>query len=156
MGMKAQLLPAVVFPAAALFLALATPAAAQTPPAGTVAITVVVRGLRSDRGHVRVGLYGDAASWPRDHGDVARCVAVVRQHEARCVIQAPRAGRYAFAFLHDEDDDGQMDKDVLGLPQEGYGFSNDVRPGLGAPSFESASFQAAAPLQVAVTTRYGI
>ena len=77
--------------------------------------------------------------------------------DSRKRIAAPRAGRYAFAFLHDEDDNGRMNSDLIGLPQEGFGFSNDVRAGLGgAPSFESASFAVEAPVTKTSTTRYGL
>jgi len=39
-------------------------------------------------------------------------------------------------LFHDEDSDGEMDKNFLGIPQEKYGFSNNVEPVISAPSFE--------------------
>ena len=41
----------------------------------------------------------------------------------------------------DENMNGKLDTNWLGMPKEGYGFSNDVKALLGAPSFSAASFQ---------------
>lgn len=121
------------------------------------ALTFVVRNLRSDRGQVMGSLYDRPERWVREGDAVATCRVAIRAHEARCTFQNVRPGRYAFAFAHDEDGDGRFDRDVLGLPNEGYGFSNDVRPQMSVPSFQSASFQLGAhPVQRVVTTRYGI
>lgn len=48
-------------------------------------------------------------------------------------------GKYAFAVLHDEDNDRQMDSNILGVPEEGYGISQNAAKGLSKPSFEQAA-----------------
>ncbi|MES2370531.1 DUF2141 domain-containing protein [Thiobacillus thioparus] len=35
---------------------------------------------------------------------------------------------------------GKLDTNLLGIPKEGYGFSNDAKASLGAPTFSAASF----------------
>jgi uncharacterized protein (DUF2141 family) len=125
--------------------------------AGPTAV-FVVRGLRNDVGVVGGGIYADRNVWTREGGQVAVCHAPIHSGVSRCVIHAPSPGTYAFAFLHDEDQDGHMDTDALGLPQEGYGFGNDARGTLSAPSFESASYtlSAGAPVEHTLTVRYGL
>jgi len=44
-------------------------------------------------------------------------------------------------LYNDENMNGKLDTNWLRMPKEGYGFSNDVRALLGAPSFSAASFQ---------------
>jgi uncharacterized protein (DUF2141 family) len=121
-------------------------------------LVFIVRGLRSDVGTLAGGIYSDPSVWTREGGQVATCRAPIRAGVARCVIRAPGPGTYAFAFLHDEDGDGRMRLDSIGIPQEGYGFGNDARPGLSAPSFQSAAIvlQAGARIERTVTARYGI
>ena len=46
--------------------------------------------------------------------------------------------------FHDANANGRLDLGFVGIPIEGYGFSNNVRPVLRAPSFESVAFQAVA------------
>ena len=64
----------------------------------------------------------------------------VRDRQARCDFLDIPPGTYALAVIHDEDMDGKLDTDGVRLPTEGYGFSNDARALMGAPSFKAASF----------------
>lgn len=107
-------------------------------------LVFTVSGLRSNTGTLRGGIYASADHWTEVGHQVSVCTGPVRGGSARCVIHPPGPGRYAFAFYHDADDDNQLDRDLVGIPQEGYGFSNNARPGLSAPSFDSASFAVAA------------
>ena len=52
-----------------------------------------------------------------------------------------RPGIYAVAVLHDENENDEMDFNFLGMPLEGYGFSNDAAAMFGPPSFEAAAFK---------------
>lgn len=64
----------------------------------------------------------------------------VRDTKARCdFLDIPRRN-YALAVIHDENMDGELATNWLGVPKEGYGFSNDAKALMGAPSFEDASF----------------
>ncbi len=140
----------------ALFVALlAGPALAQDE---APTLVFVVHGLRNDTGYVAGGIYADPHVWTHEGGQVATCRAAIREGSARCVIRAPGPGRYAFAFLHDEDGNGRMHTDALGLPQEGYGFGHDAHGTLSAPSFESASYllTAGQRIESTVTVRYGL
>ena len=56
------------------------------------------------------------------------------------MIDHVEAGSYAFAYLHDENANGRFDRDFIGWPQEGFGFSNDAAPSFGPPSYASARF----------------
>ncbi|WP_169791609.1 DUF2141 domain-containing protein [Sandaracinus amylolyticus] len=127
------------------------------PASETLSLVFRVRGLRSDRGQVMGALFDRPERWVRAGEEVAACHVRIRGREARCELTV-RPGRYAFAFAHDEDGDGRFDRDFLGIPQEGYGFSNNVRPSLSLPSFQSAAFafREAPSGELVVTTRYGI
>ena len=49
-------------------------------------------------------------------------------------------GKYAIMAYHDENNNGKLDTNFLGIPKEGYGFSNNAKGKFSAPSFEKASF----------------
>lgn len=119
-------------------------------------IVVEVASLRSDRGSVRVALYPEGA-WIEQGRELATCHTDVHYGHATCVLTDVRPGTYALAVLHDEDDDGGLDRDFLGLPQEGFGFSNDAAPGFGPPSFRDASFRFdGGERDLVVHARYGL
>lgn len=44
-------------------------------------------------------------------------------------------GKYAVSLLHDENENGEMDYNMMHIPKEGFGFGNNPRPLFGAPSF---------------------
>lgn len=137
-----------------LVLALfsAAPAAADPPR-----IVVEIEGLRSSRGEVRGALFRSRDGWTEEGRQIATCTASIDGRRAACVLDDVAPGEYAFAFLHDEDDDGQLDRDWIGIPQEGFGFSNDAAPVLGPPSFDSARFvHGPGETTLVVHARYGL
>jgi uncharacterized protein (DUF2141 family) len=65
-----------------------------------------------------------------------------KENHAICEFDNVAPGTYAIAVLHDENSNGDMDYNIIGMPIEGYGFSNNVRARmLMAPSFKAASFE---------------
>lgn len=67
-------------------------------------------------------------------------VSQILKTEARCDFLDIPPGSYAIAVIHDENMDGELETNFLGVPKEGYGFSNDAKGMIGAPSFSAASF----------------
>jgi uncharacterized protein (DUF2141 family) len=152
-------LVSIAFASAAGLLALtsaAAPTHAQVGGRSTAHVVVVVRNLRNDHGELVGGLYTSARHWIGENRAAADCHAPIRAGEARCEFTVPVTSRVAFAALHDEDADGELDRDLFGLPQEGYAFSNDVREPFGPPSFEAASFAPPEVRPFIVHARYGI
>jgi uncharacterized protein (DUF2141 family) len=49
-------------------------------------------------------------------------------------------GEYGVAAMHDENKSGNMDYNLIGLPKEIYGFSNNKRPVFGPPGFKACRF----------------
>lgn len=115
-------------------LAIMVPAAVE---AGQ--ITVHIQGVRSDNGIVRIGVYSDESSFPQGHRVAGQSVQA-RQGDVIATFDDLAPGVYAIAIHHDEDGDGEFDTTFIGLPDEGYGFSNDAPVVFGPPKFEEAAF----------------
>lgn len=64
----------------------------------------------------------------------------IQDTKARCHFLDIPSGVYALAVIHDEDMDGELGTNWLGVPTEGYGFSSGAKASMSAPSFEAASF----------------
>src|SRR6185312_11010383 len=132
-------------PLAALLagLALASlPGAAlgQSPCPG---IHVRVLDIRNSTGTVACALFESAEGFPVEFLRSATNIMVikVRETQARCDFENIAPGTYALGVIHDENMNGKLDVNALGIPREGYGFSNDARGWIGAPSFAAASFK---------------
>ena len=124
----------------ALALALSTAAAGQAAPL-LPGIHVRVTGLRSSNGHVICTLFNSPNGYPSDDSkSLTRRTVVVKDRMAYIDFDGVPAGKYAFVMFHDENANGEFDFNVLGMPKEGYAFSDNVRPLFSAPSFKTAAF----------------
>ena len=97
-------------------------------------------GLRSDAGFVEFGVYATPESFPKSDGMIAGSRAPISGGQAVGVFGDLAPGTYALAIYHDENDNRRFDRNAVGVPLEGYGFSNDARPVLFVPpSFADAA-----------------
>ena len=54
-------------------------------------------------------------------------------------------GHYAIKLFHDQNDDGELDTDLFGIPSEPYGFSNNASDPFSAPEWTEAKFRVSDP-----------
>jgi uncharacterized protein (DUF2141 family) len=124
-----------------LLLALLTlavrPRAAVCTAFGTINAQVV--SLRNDRGQVICTLFTPADRFP-DHSHKGMTIAVpIENKHATCRFRNEAYGSYAIVAFHDENHDGEFNQNWLGMPKEGFGFSDN--PGtLRKPVFNDAKF----------------
>jgi uncharacterized protein (DUF2141 family) len=110
-------------------------------PLAEEGIRITVSQLRNEKGHVLISLFRDGAGYPDDAAKAFRKIQVdISGKKASVLFTGLPAGNYAVAILHDENNDQKMNKTSLGLPKEGYGFSNNVVGAFGPPSWSRASF----------------
>jgi uncharacterized protein (DUF2141 family) len=105
-------------------------------------IHVKVLNIQNRNGTVDCALFDSPAGFPREFLHSAQNVMVIkiRNTAARCDFEAIPPGTYALAVIHDENSNGKLDTNVLGIPTEGYGFSNNAKALIGTPSFSAAAF----------------
>lgn len=107
-------------------------------------IKVNIQGLRNSDGKVILCLYKkEAAKNFPDGAEYAFQVAENKALESGVSVQFSNvpSGTYAISLLHDEDGDSEMDSNFVGIPREGFGTSNNVKPVMSAPSFKDARFR---------------
>jgi uncharacterized protein (DUF2141 family) len=120
-------------------------------------IHVEVLNIRNSIGTVACALFESPVGFPNEYMHHATHLAAikVRDTRARCHFVDIAPGTYALAVVHDENMNGKLDTNWLGIPIEGYGFSNDARALLGPPSFAAASFQYDGEnLELTISLRY--
>jgi uncharacterized protein (DUF2141 family) len=120
--------------------------------AGASELRVTVEGIRSAHGTILIGLYDSTETFERAIkasdkegflNDPDRFGAVALRANAALksgvVFSNLEPGRYAVIAFHDENGNGKLDKNFLGVPAEPYGFSNNVEGFLGPPTFGKAA-----------------
>lgn len=125
-------------------------------PAGTGQITVELGGFRNDRGLVIVSLFASARGFPeKTRQAVSNRTAPVTGRRAQVVFTDVPYGAYAISILHDENGNGEMDRNLLGIPREGHGASNNPATRFGPPDFAAARFRLLAPeLSMRIRVQY--
>ena len=104
-------------------------------------VRIEISGLRNARGDVGCLLFSSAEGYPELHARAYREKhTAIETDRASCEFKEVAPGTYAAVVFHDENLNGKMDKNFVGMPQEGYGASNNVRHRLSAPGFQEASF----------------
>jgi uncharacterized protein (DUF2141 family) len=118
-------------------------AACGTPggPAGP-RIEVVVTGARRVAGNMTVTLYDSRPdAFLARNGKLARQRLPLRGTETEACFTVAAPGDYAVAVYHDENNDHDFNRSILGRPEEGFGFSNDAPTTIGLPSFDAVRFR---------------
>jgi uncharacterized protein (DUF2141 family) len=106
--------------------------------AGT--ITVEITGIRQAKGTMAISLFNSAATFP-EHGKSYQSASVpVTAKKVTHTFSDIPSGEYAIAVYHDTNRNNMFDKNMLGMPQEEYAFSNNASAPFGPPSFEKAKF----------------
>lgn len=122
-------------------------------PATAASLTVTVTNIHNASGHVRIGVCEKSQFL----GERCAYHAVVPSHagSVTTVISGVRPGLYAVAAYQDETDLGHLRRSLLGIPEEGSGFSRNPALGMGPPSFAQCAVSIGAEdAAVAVMLRY--
>lgn len=113
----------------------------QADTVNPASLKIVVNELDSNDGHVLVSLFNSDDGFPdKPEKAIRKARLTIKENKAWVVFSGLEPGTYAAAILHDENDDQKMNTNFLGIPKEGYGFSNDVMGSFGPPSFTKAGF----------------
>lgn len=134
---------------ATLFLLLALPVvagsekAALERPAGEGVVEVRVEGLSSGDGILFVSLYltdeGYPGEWLQAFSTQQLSAKLASDGTMQARFEAVPAGWFVISVLHDADSNKEMGTNVLGIPKEGYGFSNNPKSFFGPPGFDKAA-----------------
>lgn len=122
--------------ALAMGLLLGTDALAQNR------YTIVLDGLGKEKGTLMIAWYNSATTFPsHDKALFFQRVTVEGKDSATVDFENITSGKYAIAAFLDENGDGKLSTNFMGIPKERYGFSNNVRPAMRAARFEEAAFE---------------
>jgi uncharacterized protein (DUF2141 family) len=103
-------------------------------------LTVEISELKENRGQILIGLYNDADTFPIINKAYKGIFIKVEKKEIQYTFSDIPHGNYAIAVIHDINNNNALDKNMLGIPIEGYGFSNNPTTNFGIPDFNEVKF----------------
>lgn len=103
-------------------------------------ITLNIDGFKNKNGQVCASLFASNKGFPSNGADAIKsgCVTIT---EVPVVINfdSLQPGSYAVAVLHDANNDNIANRNALGIPTEGFGFSKNPTILTGPPKFNDAA-----------------
>jgi len=103
-------------------------------------IKVRVIGIEEIRGNISIGLFNDSEGFPKRDENSIGIMLEITDSLVEHTFDHLSDGEYALAIYHDENSNGELDKNFLGIPSEDYVFSNYATGSFGPPSFEDSKF----------------
>jgi uncharacterized protein (DUF2141 family) len=122
-------------------------------------LTITIENLRSDKGEVYLCVFSAETSDPKVFPDCDKGRPVRSQKmaigggKAIVTYYGLKDGVYAVAMIHDENGNGQLDTNFIGIPTEGLGVSNNPRL-TGKPGFDEAKFNIRGNTSITITAKY--
>ena len=106
--------------------------------AGAGELTVNINDIEQGKGHLMIAVYASSEAFNSNKPVKATKVKALNSKASVTFEQLPD-GEYAIQMYQDENENGKFDMNMMGIPKEGYGFSNNVGR-FGKPNYQKAKF----------------
>jgi uncharacterized protein (DUF2141 family) len=140
-----------------LWLAIGCALLKFTPvPVPSVAVAIVFTDIKTSNGLLQFGIYKNEEDFKAEKPFKLIKVAKTKLQNGKVetLIQLP-PGLYGVSVLDDENTNGKMDYNFVGMPKEGFAFSNYYHSGLSRPVFNQFKFEVRSePLHLVCKFRY--
>lgn len=111
-------------------------------------LTVNISGLNNNKGQILFQLLDE------NEKELKGIRGEIKGNKCTIAIDGLKSGKYAFRYFHDENNNSKMDKTMVGIPKEGFGFSNNAKGNFGPPAFEKQLFDIKANTKMACIITY--
>lgn len=101
-------------------------------------LTVEIQGVAAEKGNVMVALYKKEDKWMGK--STGGTMVAAKKGAVSVAFKDLPEGEYAISLFVDENSNGKLDSNAIGIPIEPYAFSNDASGNFGPPTFEQAKF----------------
>lgn len=115
-------------------------------------IEVTIKNVKNDKGVLVIGLFNSEKTFTKHPVKSERPKAQPGTMVIR--FRNVPGGEYAVSIFHDANENGALDVNFMGIPKEGFGFSNDAMGTFGPPTFNKARFTIPAANNISVTLKY--
>jgi uncharacterized protein (DUF2141 family) len=125
----------------------------------TTTLTVVVNGIKHQKGQLCLGIYSNEKGFPLSTKNVVKSACKqITETSVKQQFTGLKPGNYAVAVVDDQNGDRQLNRDFFGIPKEGFGISNNPTVSIttGTPKFSKASFSVLKNTTVKIDMKYGL
>ena len=101
---------------------------------GDISLEMEINNLQSNKGPLYIRILDE------NENPVIVGTSSVVNYSSKISFDSISPGKYAIQFFHDENENQKMDFNLIGIPKEKFGSSNNVKPVLGPPKFKKMLF----------------
>ena len=120
----------------------------------TYDLDISITGIKKPEGKIQIGLYNNKESFPNVDEQYKLFYIDANEFSGVYTIKDLPKGEYAVAIFHDKNSDMICNTNFLGIPKEGYGFSNNIKPRLSTPSFNDCKIYLNNNIQITIKLIY--
>jgi uncharacterized protein (DUF2141 family) len=119
-------------------------------------LNIKIEHIRNSRGRIYLGFFKDDASFQEEKPFMEKRLSKVSMENESLSVNMPiPEGLYGIVLLDDENSDDIMDYNWLGIPREGFGFSDFYLRGYRRPVFSDFDFIVTGPIKsIRIVIRY--
>lgn len=120
-------------------------------------VEVTITGIRSDNGQIAIGVFKDNETFQKEDAFLDKQFVKKDISEGKMVVKfSLDPGIYGLSLLDDENSNGKMEYNFLGIPKEGFGFSDYYHKGITKPKFDAFKFSISngQTKRITITIRY--
>jgi uncharacterized protein (DUF2141 family) len=99
-------------------------------------LEVTVKNIKGEKGSIRIGLFTSEKDFLKNASEGK--IVKASGKEVTVVFESLKPGDYAVSVIHDENENGELDSNLVGIPKEGFAFGNNAMGAFGPPSFDKA------------------
>jgi uncharacterized protein (DUF2141 family) len=107
-----------------------------------VDIEITVKNIKTTNGQILIGIFKDNASFDKEKPFKSVQASKASMKNGVLTIKTQlESGIYGASLLDDENNNAKMDYNFIGVPKEGFGFSNYYHKGFSKPKFQTFQFE---------------
>ena len=107
-----------------------------------ILISVTIKDIKTPNGQILMGIYKDDVSFDKEIAYKKVQAFKTKISNGTLMVEVKlEPGKYGISLMDDENFNGKMDYNFIGIPKEGFGFSNYYHSGLTKPKLKSFLFE---------------
>jgi uncharacterized protein (DUF2141 family) len=117
-------------------------------------VEVIIKGIKSEKGQIVIGVFKDDPTFQKEEAFISKSFPKTNIENSEMRVQFTlEPGTYGFSLLDDENMSSLMEYNFLGIPKEGFGFSDYYHKGFTKPKFDAFKFTVYPDQKKTVTIR---
>lgn len=109
-------------------------------PVNNPQLTIKITNIEKVKGEIIIGVFNIESSFLKVGKALKSYSIKVSKDAAIVTITDLPKGEYAISMYQDVNSDSKMNTNIIGIPKEAYGFSNNIKPVMSPPKYKDCKF----------------